>query len=166
MFGPSTRIAVLDFQGRHGLPADGNVGGATADMILASLPQVVEQPPVSDPPDDPGTEPGMVTRCHGWGGVVCDYYVSREATKQMLELFNSDANPSDLLASTACTIGGGENSPVCKTAEFAIQAGEWAMKKKVEQAVNQNACLKMTYIKWAASIKAPLVDNGEFCRDR
>jgi peptidoglycan hydrolase-like protein with peptidoglycan-binding domain len=127
MFGPSTRIAVLDFQGRHGLPADGNVGGATADMILASLPQVVEQPPVSDPPDDPGTEPGMVTRCHGWGGVVCDYYVSREA---------------------------------------AIQAGEWAMKKKVEQAVNQNACLKMTYIKWADSIKAPLVDNGEFCRDR
>jgi murein L,D-transpeptidase YcbB/YkuD len=28
-FAASTRIAVLDFQGRNGLPADGNIGGTT-----------------------------------------------------------------------------------------------------------------------------------------
>ncbi len=32
-FGVLTRTAVLDFQGRHGLPADGNVGGETADLL-------------------------------------------------------------------------------------------------------------------------------------
>lgn len=33
-FGPKTRIAVLDFQGRNGLPADGNVGQQTQDELF------------------------------------------------------------------------------------------------------------------------------------
>ena len=32
-FGPLTRTAVLDFQGRNKLPADGNVGSETADLL-------------------------------------------------------------------------------------------------------------------------------------
>lgn len=39
-FGESTRIAVLDFQGRNNLPADGNVGTATADALLARVDEV------------------------------------------------------------------------------------------------------------------------------
>jgi peptidoglycan hydrolase-like protein with peptidoglycan-binding domain len=38
-FGPMTRIAVLDFQGRNHLGADGNVGGITADELLRQLPK-------------------------------------------------------------------------------------------------------------------------------
>lgn len=38
-FGPMTRIAVLDFQGRNRLGADGNVGGITADELLRQLPK-------------------------------------------------------------------------------------------------------------------------------
>ena len=37
-FGRLTRIAVLDFQGRHHLPADGNVGGITADALAGPTP--------------------------------------------------------------------------------------------------------------------------------
>ena len=33
-FGRLTRIAVLDFQGRNHLPADGNVGPVTANALL------------------------------------------------------------------------------------------------------------------------------------
>nr|WP_281376338.1 peptidoglycan-binding domain-containing protein [Actinomycetospora corticicola] len=45
VFGPNTRKAVLDYQGQHRLPADGNVGAETADL-LASLP---EGPPLPRP---------------------------------------------------------------------------------------------------------------------
>lgn len=36
-FGARTRIAVLDFQGRNDLDADGNVGGETADALIDQL---------------------------------------------------------------------------------------------------------------------------------
>jgi peptidoglycan hydrolase-like protein with peptidoglycan-binding domain len=55
-FGPNTRIAVLDFQGRNHLGADGNVGGITADALSAQLP-----PPV------PGALPSCLDR-----GMVSD----------------------------------------------------------------------------------------------
>lgn len=37
-FGPATRIAVLDFQGRNDLPADGNVGPETAERLVELVP--------------------------------------------------------------------------------------------------------------------------------
>lgn len=45
-FGVLTRTAVLDFQGRNGLDADGNVGGETADVLAdqASLGDFVQSP--------------------------------------------------------------------------------------------------------------------------
>ena len=39
-FGPTTRIAVLDFQGRNRLPADGNVGPITANALIERAQQV------------------------------------------------------------------------------------------------------------------------------
>ena len=57
-FGAPTRIAVLDFQGRNHLPADGNVGGTTADELLAQVDEIRVQnvPTVSNPvpPGDGG----------------------------------------------------------------------------------------------------------------
>jgi len=40
IFGPATRIAVLDFQGRNHLPADGNVGPVTAGALLTRVDEV------------------------------------------------------------------------------------------------------------------------------
>jgi peptidoglycan hydrolase-like protein with peptidoglycan-binding domain len=36
-FGADTRVAVLDFQGQRRLPADGNVGGLTADALAGEV---------------------------------------------------------------------------------------------------------------------------------
>jgi peptidoglycan hydrolase-like protein with peptidoglycan-binding domain len=61
-FGADTRIAVLDFQGRNHLGADGNVGAATADELsrqaaIAGGKQEQPAPPVDPQPErrrDPG----------------------------------------------------------------------------------------------------------------
>lgn len=47
-FGPATRIAVLDFQGRHHLPADGNAGPVTLTE-LSSLTSSVPTPQPGEP---------------------------------------------------------------------------------------------------------------------
>ena len=55
-FGRDTRVAVLDFQGRHRLPADGNVGAQTADLLAeqaGNARQGTGAPPV--PPAAPGS---------------------------------------------------------------------------------------------------------------
>lgn len=53
-FGASTRIAVLDFQGRNGLGADGLVGGGTADELER---QVQERATPVTPPVPPQLSP-------------------------------------------------------------------------------------------------------------
>ncbi|MEJ2866440.1 peptidoglycan-binding domain-containing protein [Actinomycetospora sp. OC33-EN08] len=53
LFGPATRTAVLDFQGRHDLPADGNVGAETADLLADLVP---EETTSSDPTPTSSTD--------------------------------------------------------------------------------------------------------------
>lgn len=52
-FGAGTRIAVLDFQGRNGLGADGNVGSVTADLLSSQVDYWVASP-VPSSPSGPG----------------------------------------------------------------------------------------------------------------
>ncbi|EXG82287.1 peptidoglycan-binding domain-containing protein [Cryptosporangium arvum] len=49
-FGRLTRIAVLDFQGRNRLGADGNVGGITADALTAQYNAKQPPPPPANSP--------------------------------------------------------------------------------------------------------------------
>lgn len=55
-FGRLTRIAVLDFQGRNRLPADGNVGPITADALIARA-QVVQNATYNSYVDSPVPQP-------------------------------------------------------------------------------------------------------------
>jgi len=75
-FGALTRSAVLDFQGRNNLPADGNVGGDTADALTK---QAVQPPQSTVEPDRaPGisqaeslpSRSGAAKICKGVGGAA------------------------------------------------------------------------------------------------
>jgi len=65
VFGADTRIAVLDFQGRNHLGADGNVGTATADELsrqaaIAIGNQEQPTPPESTEPERRGDPGGVI----------------------------------------------------------------------------------------------------------
>jgi len=111
-------------------------------------------------------EPGVTTNC---GTITCSDYVSREGTRQMLDLMNSSDNPTELLSDTACTLGGGSRSPVCKVARVAITFGEAMTRRTLEEAVNNHppngACFKTTYVKRTGVVTWVSTNNGKFCRD-
>ncbi len=70
-FGADTRTAVLDFQGRNGLGADGNAGSEVIAALIAqvgdhNVDDLVGQPP---PPPDPSTD---ATPCNDPLGRDCD----------------------------------------------------------------------------------------------
>lgn len=111
----------------------------------------------------PPSEPTIVTNCGTW---TCSDYVSREGTRQMLDLLNSDQNPADVLSSTACTLGGGKRSPVCKVAKVAIAFGEAMTRRTLEDAVSRNACFKTTYVKHTGAVTWVSTNQGKYCRDR
>ena len=82
-FGADTRIAVLDFQGRNHLGADGNVGAATADELsrqaaIAGGNQEPPAPPV-EPQSERRSDPGGVVDT-GKSGPEC----LREAVKDKI----------------------------------------------------------------------------------
>jgi peptidoglycan hydrolase-like protein with peptidoglycan-binding domain len=58
-FGAGTRIAVLDYQGRHHLPADGNVGSITADALQSEY----------DATQPPPAAPGSAEECLNQGKI-------------------------------------------------------------------------------------------------
>jgi hypothetical protein len=111
-------------------------------------------------------EPGVVTNC---GTVTCSDYVSREGTRQMLDLLNSSDNPTALLSSTACAIGGGTKSPVCRVTKVAIRFGEAMTRRTLEDAVGNHppngACFKTTYLKRTGVITYVSTNNGRYCHD-
>jgi len=91
-FGVLTRTAVLDFQGRNGLDADGNVGGETTDVLAdqASPEDFVQSPrpgpPLESsepapyqaaPPVNPGSEI-LAERCPPQEYATLDAYLSGE----------------------------------------------------------------------------------------
>jgi peptidoglycan hydrolase-like protein with peptidoglycan-binding domain len=65
VFGEGTRIAVLDFQGRNHLPADGNVGGITADELQRQYDATQPPPPPPGSAEDCPNDQGMVRGSNG-----------------------------------------------------------------------------------------------------
>jgi hypothetical protein len=112
-------------------------------------------------------EPGITTNC---GRITCSDYVSREGTRQMLDMMNSPDNPTKVLSNTACALGGGRVSPVCKLAKVAIKFGEAMTRRTLESAVNDHgaagACFKITYVRGTDVPTYVSTNNGQYCHDR
>jgi hypothetical protein len=75
------------------------------------------------------SEPGVTTNC---GTITCSDYVSRAGTRQILDLLSSSENPTRMLSSTACKLGGGKRSPVCRLAKVSIKFGEAMTRRTLE----------------------------------
>ena len=82
---------------------------------------------------------------------------------------NSSDNPTAVFSDTACVLGGGSKSPVCKVAQTAIKFGEVMTRRTLEDAVNNHppngACFKTTYVKKTGVVTWVSTNNGQYCRD-
>ena len=139
---------------------------AARTVVLTGVAAAVAAGPVTSAQASVG-QPGVTTNC---GAITCSDYASREGTRQMLDLLNSPDSPAKLLSSTACTLGGGRLSPVCRFAKAAIRFGVAATRRTLEDAVHHHppngACFKTTYIRKTGIPTYVSTNNGTFCHDR
>jgi peptidoglycan hydrolase-like protein with peptidoglycan-binding domain len=161
-FGPGTRIAVLDFQGRNHLPADGNVGGATADALTEQAGAI--SPPAPAPAPAPTSDPAPALPAnHGKDSVEHDgsTYYSHAATVEMDKKFSTyDRGPltcevieklfpvSEQVAGVACA---------------ALKFGSGNVAHIVHHAATTNACARFQHL-LPGGMGPVYADRGDTCR--
>ena len=127
-FGPATRIAVLDFQGRNHLGADGIVGPDTSAAIRKQLQDPAEPPAPLYPECRSLTDQGQISKCET--AVWC--------SQQDLGYENGHCVPMD----PGATEGGGKTPLECAQEIAGSLNNEYATKDRIlEGAVSESARL-------------------------
>jgi peptidoglycan hydrolase-like protein with peptidoglycan-binding domain len=183
-FGPDTRVAVLDFQGRNHLGADGLVGATTADELARQAQQHESEatpPPVLAPQEDTpqvGTSPGSkhgTNYIHDCGPGTCSDYYSHAATVEYDEaLQKGDLAPAGHFASICSLAGGGAAAAgkavlgssllfVCGPVDAAVKTLGYS-RDIIHHAATSNGCMRFRSLRGASVIDfAVYADHSSTC---
>jgi putative peptidoglycan binding protein len=153
-FDAPTRIAVLDFQGRNQLGADGNVGSITADELQRQ--SGVMAPEAPEAPEAPTN--------HGKDSIEYDgsTYYSHAATvaidKQFSSLDSSKAS-CDLIKTTLKKYA----PDVATVACGALSAGSWNVRRIIHQAATTNGCARFEHPDYLGGMGPVRNDHSPTC---
>jgi peptidoglycan hydrolase-like protein with peptidoglycan-binding domain len=166
-FDAPTRIAVLDFQGRNHLGADGNVGAITADELdRQSGATTPEAPPAPAPAPAPAPEASSPTPTnHGKDSIEYkgSTYYSHATTTEIDRQFSSldSSKTSCNLIKTALKKVAPE---VASVACGALGAASWNVRRIIHQAATTNGCARFEHPKYLGGMGPVRNDHGATCR--
>lgn len=173
-FGPATREAVRDFQTRNGLPALGEVGPQTAQLLQTPTNETPDnETPTNETseerPEPDGFQVGAVSE--NCGIATCSIYVSRSGTRSMDRFL--DGKIPHYGSGVAATIACGAWAPVPYVGPaLVIYCGVRfdQFNETLDEAAERNKCFKITYTNRKIPNMPPAVthistNNGDFCTD-